>query len=178
MRTFGTLIALGALLVLPVAQGAAQMTFPIRPGDRVRVRAAQRYTGTVLVADSGRLLLVTREPADTVAVPFAAIRKLEVGRGQKSGAARGARTGALVGASLGLVVGLGMSCESGSYTCAGPGAIPAGIAVGAIIGALPGALIGALGHTDRWETVPLARLQAGVGPAGGAVLAVGLSLRW
>jgi hypothetical protein len=165
MRIARKMIALGAWVVLPVVGAAAQTTLPIRPGDRVRITADERYTGTVLIADSGRLLLVISGPADTLALLFAAIRKLEVGRGQKSALGRGARAGAVIGASLGFLVGLGMSCESGSYTCAGPVAIPVGTAIGAAVGAVPGALIGALGHTERWETVPLNRLQVGVRPA-------------
>src|SRR5262249_35300823 len=150
-----------------------------KAGDRVRVRAHAEYTGTLLSADSSRLLLQLSDASDTIAVPVTQIRQLAVFGGRHSAAGRGTMIGAIVGGTLGLAAGIGGQCSlnGDSFICGGPELIPAAVFLGALFGMVPGALIGSTTHRDHWDSVPLDHLQIAMtrtphGPALGLGVAV------
>jgi hypothetical protein len=142
----------------------------IRPGDRVRVVAPESgdtaRIGTIAAIGDDGIVLRGERRDESLSIPFAHLRQLDVSQGRSAHA--------LAGLGIGLAVGAlaGAASFEGSY---GPTSLFQSrgtlAAEGALVGAVPGALIGvvtgALVHTDRWRTlVPLHSLvghvQAGV----------------
>ena len=163
--------------LLPFASITAQ-ALPVKAGDRVRVRANDEYVGTLLQADSSRLLLQRPDAPDTIAIPMAEVDQVAVFGGRHSAAGYGAKLGAVIGGTLGLAAGIGAQCSvnGDSFICGGPELIVGGVFFGALFGAVPGALIGSTTHRERWDPVPLDGLQIGItrtphGPALGLSLA-------
>ena len=146
---------------LPLAAATPQ-GLPVRVGDRVRVRADEQYIGTVLRTDSSRMVVRLDGDPDTVAIPIAQITRLARSAGRTSGAGRGALIGAVVGGALGLAAGIDGQCgHTNSWFCVGPGAIPLFVLGGAVFGTLPGSIIGGLSRIERWEGLPLDRVELG-----------------
>ena len=177
MRLVPNLTALLACGVLPLSTAVSQAA-RVLPGSRVRVETDRQYVGMVLNADSRRLVLRLDGEPDTVTIPETEIRRLAVFAGRHSHAERGAVIGTAIGAVLGLAAGIGSQCSvNHGWFCTGPEAIPLGLLGGAFVGMIPGALIGSLSHGDRWESVPLDRIQVGLmtSPAGKS-LGLGISI--
>lgn len=146
--------------------GAEAQVDSLHPGDRVRVTARRRQSGTLFSADSNRIVLLAAGGRDTITVQTASVRKLELSRGDDS-RVRGALKGALIGASVGaltaLVIGITNGCLSGSYDpfasssgssshhCPGAGTA-AGIVLG---GTAVGASIGAALPREHWVRVAI-----------------------
>ena len=154
------------LLVLPLTATVAQEAPPpLEPGTRVRVTAPDidKYDGT-LQAMRGDTLTV-----DTLRIAVASVTRLDVYRGQKSKTGKGALIGAGVGFVAGALTGLalcgerGTPCESdgSDYTAAAAVILGGG---GALLGAGIGAVVGSQIKGDRWEEVPLDRLQVSFVP--------------
>ncbi len=128
------------------------LALPALLGKEVRAvapRVAQREVfGHVIASDAGRLLVVTGDAHDTLALPVESIERLRVRAGGS-----GAGTGGLVGALVGGLVGAGLyrlwvyeSYSNQEY--AGLGALVVGAPVGALVGGVTGALLGAHGWRD------------------------------
>ncbi|HEX8694593.1 MAG TPA: hypothetical protein VF746_19370 [Longimicrobium sp.] len=176
---------LAAALALAPAEAAAQ---ELAPGTRVRVTAPiasrnSRFVGTVAAADSARLTVrldpAVRQavPGDSVVIPRALIRRVEVSLGRSvarrsHAAATGAVAGAFVGVGLGLVLAerhndneeqtLHNPWETASVT--GPLGAAAGAAVGYLIGQRA---------REEWRRLP-GYASVGVPPGGGIAVAVSL----
>ncbi|SRR6266566_692982 len=163
-------------LLLLRGPGLAAQGDSVAPGDRVRLVAPpvsqERLIGTVLSRRADTLVLHVPDAAAQVAVPLAAIERLEVSRGRHGHAFAGFAVGFLVGAAA----------EGVAYAnCQGllcPHRDGAGLAVttGLLLG-LPGLVIGALIRSEDWERVPLPRLSVGAGP-GRRGVTVGLAVRF
>jgi hypothetical protein len=156
--TLGTALLAAVLVAGSFRAGAAEeRPTPLRIGARVRIvqKHSKQLAGTLLAIDDTGLTVEGRGSVRT-SVPVADVKRLEVFRGSRAitypAAAVGALVSALVFAKLG---------ES-SYSSAGA---PAGIvAIGGLLGAGVGAAIGHQVKTDRWQSVPLAKVQVSVAP--------------
>lgn len=124
-------------------------------GARVRVIVPPRVewtTGTVVAADSPRVVVwaVERQVADTL--PLASVRAIEVSRGRPRlvRLVVGALIGGVVGGAAGGVVGKysGQGYDTENLVTA------AGAVAGFTGGALLGGTVGALTARERWERVP------------------------
>ena len=163
------ILFLGALLLAPLADLAAQETPSLAPGARVRVTTStlNRITwsqnemikeGTLVTLYADTLMLRAKGKSAPLAIPLAHVTRLDVSRG---GASR------LESVSKGALIGL--------FAC---GALAAlfvykltegqGIFYGFLMGSVPGAAIGggigALMPGERWERVPLERIRVSLSP--------------
>jgi len=153
----------------------------VSPGTRVRITATSiaehRIVGTILTIGADTLTLRTKRKvapfmlksngqAETLAIPFASVTKLEVIRGKKRNVVKGAGIGVVVGGLSGVVYGFSEGDDP-------PGGILEWTAkekaamlgiMGSLSGVVLGALIGALKTTDQWEKAPLDRLRVGLIP--------------
>jgi len=183
-----------AILVTPVA--ATSQDASLTPGQIVRVTAYPydlRRTPVTLVAvrsDSLRVQYVRKRldhgsvVTDSVwlAVPLAAVTKLEVQAGRRSNWDKGARTGAIVGGAVGLLIGAAFAVCDDGFLCPQTAGEKARAVVGGtvsfgFVGGLLGTLIGAMSSREAWQEVPLGRARLGVMPQGRG-LAVTASLRF
>lgn len=145
---------------------AAQRDSLPRPGERIRVSVPQAYNdavvGTMVGTLPGMLTVArTREgAADTVNLPLALIRMVEVSRGHlprgqgvRRGMLRGLAAGVMVGALLGGIQALGVDEREGSdvneFRESARKAAQFG-AVGVVVGGLVG-----MRERERWERVVL-----------------------
>jgi hypothetical protein len=165
----------------------------VQGGDRVRVLSPALGTERVearVIALRGDTLVLSGAlgpggRAETALVPISSVHTLDVSRGTASNAWKGAKIGAGIGAALGLVVGIAAmaedtSCQPGEWCLdvdIGAEAIPVGMLGFGLFGGLVGTGIGALSRSERWESVPVARLR--VEPrAGGAAIVASVPLRF
>ena len=145
-----------ALCALLPRTGDCQLQPPPGPGSRVRVTFAdpsrERQTGLLVgLSDSVHFAVQTRSNnwSDTLAIPKALIRQLEVSDGEKKHTV----TGMLIGLVAGTAVVASLTstqkrCEDDRKQCFGEGLIVIVIpAVGL------GALIGSGVRTERWRPV-------------------------
>ena len=163
MRHLATVIACVAL-----APGAplAQVPRPVAVGARVQVTLAeaerqkqsaergQRVRGTVLAARGDTLVLRLAPGVGPLAVPVAAVRRLEVSHGVPSrgvSALRAVPINALVAA-----VALAALYDADDMRF-GVGSRAEAALLGAAAGAFAGATVGALWPHERWRRVPLPR---------------------
>jgi hypothetical protein len=172
-----TLLLAFAFVMAPVLSWAQ-----VEPGDRVRVKTNDGHviTGTVGTLQEGRLEL--SEASWSVANPDAPksfqlqeVSRLDESKGRGSNWKWGAGIGALSGLALAAAY-----CNSGSGEFSGCETDEA-YGIGAFfigIGAGLGAGIGALIHTERWENVPLDKLQVSVAPLPGRGVGVAFNLRF
>jgi hypothetical protein len=123
--------------------------------------------------DATRLRVQAEEQASPLTISLTGVTRLEVSQGRKSNALKGLLIGSIVGVSTGVVVGLVVaeSCWDHKVACAA-----AGTAVVGVTGALVGLGIGALSKSDRWEEIPLDRLQVSIVPQRDGRLGIGLSV--
>lgn len=191
MKWISTIAVIALLLQVGYVPCAA---LEVSPGTRVRVTAPSiaehRIVGTIVTIGADTLTLKTKrkvEPfilnsngqAETLAIPFASVTKLEVIRGKKRNVVKGAGIGVVVGGLSGVVYGFSEGDDP-------PGGILGWTAkekaamlgiMGSLSGGVLGALIGALKTTDRWEKAPLDRLRLGLMPQrqGGLALSTSFS---
>ena len=151
-----THIPLLAISFSPLSSLSAQESFPIAPGQRVRVTVPDAGINLQVAEfealNNGVLTLI----ADTtMRYLLAAVTRFDLYAGRQSHPWRGAGIGFLTGYALGFVLwyATGQSCYEGASTfnCAA--------VLGGGLGAVPGALIGAFiggfaWKTDRWEAAP------------------------
>jgi hypothetical protein len=166
-----------ALLVLSFTCQRLFCQVLISGGQSVRITSAryalQSRVGRVLHATADTVVIQTSGVrtvnyrdvygTDTLALPVAAIDRLEVSRGGGNHAKSGALVGFGVGTAAGLVVGSMISKEcrpADSWQCtwatdfSGMYTIGYGLLMGAI-GAGAGAIVGSMIPGDRWEDMPL-----------------------
>jgi hypothetical protein len=158
----------------------------VSPGSRVRVqtsdisswdpadRPSDPLVGVVVSMDDDHITLQTPKKtarqiarfgaAETVTIPLADVRRMEVSKGRKWSGMR-----AMQGAGLGLIGGVYLGAIAGKVAAAGE---PEGelayivtLPVGAAIGLLGGFIFGAV-PVEQWQRAPLSqsRLQIGVAP--------------
>ena len=158
-----------------------QLALALAPGVRVRLTAPtigeEAVVGTVVSVDSGGVIVlrpstrVDREPeGDPQRIPWTAVTGIDVYKGRKTNGwkaagygAGGALSGAVVGAIVGTVYMLTQVRESSDEALALSVLVGSayGGGHGAVIGLLIGGVIGAWPR-DKWQTVPLSRLQIGL----------------
>jgi len=176
-----------ALLLMMSVDLFAQQKPPVMVGERIRVswlgNAPMVCTVRAFKADT--LVVDVEDLAAPLELPLSLVKKVEVSH-QRSNAGRGALTEGLIGAAVGSVNGALVWSDSPSDPCGtsvnpctidwGPEAVPvfAGILGG--LGAGVGFLIGAASHSERWQEVPLDRLEVSLRPVGRRGLAVSLSV--
>lgn len=139
----------------------------------VRVRAPSiaksRIFGTVDRATPDTLVLrgFTAAGADTIlAIPVAAITRLQVSIGTHRNAGRGLGIGLLAGGLAGAGIGA-LSCSGTSkFFDSGDCALILGV-LGAGAGAVVGLIAGSLTQSDRWVEVPTHSLRVSVDWRGG-----------
>ena len=176
MRT----IPLVLVLVLASYTDALAQQQPLQPGQRIRVTAPNsgmnKQAATFEAVESG-VLLVTAD--STMRCPLLDMTRLDVYRGRQGHPGLGAGIGSAVGAATGVVIGIQL-CNS-DWLCPDRymgWAVLAGAGIGGATGALLGAGIGALIKTDKWEEVPLDRLQLSMVPLRDGRFALGLSVEF
>ncbi len=172
------------IFAAPVKLGA-QEPWPVEPHDRVRVtlkRDHSAFVGTIQTIE-GSALVIQHKTSGLRTVALRDIAKLEVSRGERTGALKGAAAG-FVTLGLAGTFAWGALCDadfgiststSSRESCTGEAAL-VGLGTGAV-GALLGAVIGSFIRTDRWDEAPLDNLY--FGPAsileGGFVLSASVS---
>ncbi|HYR06356.1 MAG TPA: hypothetical protein VEQ60_01230 [Longimicrobium sp.] len=166
----GVLVILSlAVLCAPLhAQDASRL----QPGDRIRVTAPQAFrtpvTGTVAETAPDVLTLARGGGAvDTVNIPMALVRKVEVSRGHLSrghgvrrGAVQGLAAGVVVGALVGGILGVGVDAREGENVNEVSESLTSAAQFGAI-GLVAGGLMG-MRERERWERLALPDVSVGM----------------
>lgn len=151
LRGHAALLAVAAVAGLAGMSASAQSSAVLH--QRVRVTTAPysgfevRHVGVVTSLEADTLRLVGDGMAR--AIPFEAIRRLELSRGRRGRPL----IGALVGAGMGVAIGV----STVGRDDAGVGVVVVPLSMG-LYGGL-GALIGMAFRTERWETVPAEPLR-------------------
>ncbi len=148
------LIAVIAGAPLP---GLAQTAIPVAVDQRVRIwtDASEAVVGRV-VAVTPQGLQIAGAGANPINVSTAAVRRVEVSRGQTSrgtGFRRGAIRGALILAAVGAVSGALQHEQVGEDGATVAEAAALGLWSGGLFGGLIGGAIGAARAGDRWQQV-------------------------
>ena len=182
---------IAALLVLAIAGPetlAAQATTTLAPGARVRITSAgsQPRIGTVVSGTADTLRVRWPQVANDVAIPVAAMSRLEVSTGRHRRVAKGAGLGVLAGGATGVLVGalsykpcdstefLGCFLEPRSRTQAASWGGLAGGALGLVVGSLAG-----LARHESWQRLSLDERRVGLAVTPGAqATRIGLSLQY
>lgn len=158
-RTLAFLIAT-MVSAAPVKLGA-QEHWPVSPRDRVRVTMKRDHSAVIgtIQTIKGNALVIQPKKSQFRTVALRDIAKLEVSRGQRTGALKGAAAGFVIFGIAGAVA-KGAACEadlglgtSSGEPCPGKAAL-VGVGTGAV-GALLGAVIGSFIRTDRWDEASL-----------------------
>jgi hypothetical protein len=162
-------------------------------GERVRLSGPSFSTrdeplvGQVKAVDAEAITVVkNKRTGETIRIPFASIKHLDVARpGQRSRAGRGALIGLAVPVAAGLIA---LIVESASTKeCGGDDPFCAHLAstaifvVGVPVSTLTGAVIGGLSHAPggtRWERVDTRRVRVSVLPDFHGGIRGGLSVRF
>ena len=162
------------------AQAAASASSPVRPGAEVRV-ASPTTSGQFVVDEMDSEILTLRDSSGaTLRVPLASLTRLSVSHGRRSagaGALRGAFLGFAGGAVSGIILGYVAGDDPEGFVAftaeqkAGAYGLLLGVGSG-----LVGMVVGLASPGERWESVPLERVRAGVARDGG--LAVGYTIRF
>lgn len=153
----------------------AQEPAHVIPGARVRMTAptitTARIVGNVMAINADTIILKRASQFSPLAVPLAAVTKLEVSRSRiprGKNSLKGAGYGLLAGITIGGIFGAANTdadAPSGVY-------VLAGVAFFGSLGLVTGGVIGAVSGNERWEQVPLKRLRLGLAPGGKAGLAL------
>jgi hypothetical protein len=139
------LVIIAVLTIASLTDAVAQEQLPLEPGQRVRLVLGSLWC------------------------PLTDVTRLEVHAGRRAFTGRGALIGAGAGILVGIPVGI---IEQSRYDCDPENAwapcIPPGPTIPLMFGLLGaglGALTGSFIKTDRWEEVPLDRLQVSIAPS-------------
>lgn len=168
-----------------VGAGAAQGDEPTGAGSGPRVRltapavSGKRLIGTLVRQDDATLTLQRQGAKETMAVPRAAITRIEVSR-HRSRRGKGAGIGALVGLGAAVVIGVaaGEDCYDGRarLICFDKGTMTA---ASALLTIPVGTLLGmAVAPGERWQTTTPERLRVALAPVRGGGVRASLSLRF
>lgn len=181
----GRLCLLVSVATVVGASELATQEVTLGVGTRVRVNAPtlfqQQITGEVAAVEEAALEMRIDAGTTAVSVPFSAIERLQISRGDHSNSGKGALIGLGVGAGLGLALGIAAAAAddgNGSYWDwdVGAGEVLAVTAVFGAAGAGVGALIGLASRTESWQTIPTDGVRPTVTPQPGGVT-LGMSLR-
>jgi hypothetical protein len=158
---------LAVCALTPLTDTVAQERLTLVAGQRLRLTAPpqgaydqeMRYVGA-----QGDTMILTADTA--VAFPFSDLVRLEILRGQRSYQWPGAIIGLVLGTAIGWRIGKAIdeSCEPGPTRWCIDVAQRPGAIVGAVIGLAAGAVLGNRIKTDKWEEVPLDRVQMSIAP--------------
>lgn len=175
----------------------AQQLSQLHPGQRVRVTIPSAgltaREATLQSFEAGTITLRTERytyvgagwrslASDTVelAVPIDSVRNLDVSLGRRNLAPEGAVIGGLIGAVVGGVLAkrdYDRCIARGGWICGSPGfAFIVGGGLGGLAGGGLGALFGLAIDRERWEPVPLSRVQVGIAPLPNRRVGLGASL--
>lgn len=168
-----------AALLMPAAAAAQEAPAAVAVGSRVRVIApgvtSAAVVGTVVRLDSVTLAVARDRLHDTLAVPIAAVARIEASVYHTNRAPLIAGIGAGTGFVTGLTLGLGAG-DDPPGTPNGKTGFHKGLVwggIGAVLGAVGGYFIGASWSRDRWVPATLAparvSVRLGPGTAGVAV---------
>jgi hypothetical protein len=182
-RTFAFLIA-AMIFAAPIKLGA-QENWPVEPRDRVRVTLKRDHSAVVGIIQTieSNALVIQPKTSGLRTVALRDIARLEISRGERTGALKGAAAGFVIFGLAGALA-WGAVCEadfgvspgtSSREPCPGEAAL-VGVGTGAV-GALLGAVIGSFIRTDRWDEAPLNNLRIGSASIlkGGFVLSASVS---
>ena len=145
-----------ALVVGPETLGGQPLRVRSALGARVRVDAPPGHAwieGTLIAADSGRVIVHARGRAGRDTIDVAAMLAVDVsrGRGRAHRAIGGGILGALGGGLVGVVVGR-IAARGTSVDAEGFGTLFRGMA-GAALGTVVGTVVGAATAKERWERI-------------------------
>jgi len=150
------------IFIAPVKLGA-QENWPVELHDRVRITLKRDHSaviGTVQTIEA-HALVIERKRSGLRTIALRDMKKLEISRGERTGALKGAIGGFAIFGLAGTLT-WGAACEadfglsastSSREPCTGEAAL-VGLGAGAV-GALLGAVIGSAIRTDRWDEAPL-----------------------
>ncbi len=168
MRSIGRSVL---AIVVCGAPGLRAQGPPLSAPARVRVLASPLGTAPVIAtvtARHGDSLLLSVPDRGPVALPLAAVQRIEVSRGTRGKTAVGALVGLAVG-TVATAVFLATFCNDPDTLCASDEHVRA-FAVIALPATGVGAIVGTLVRSERWERVAPERFALG----GAAPLGVGL----
>lgn len=181
------LVLLTALLLSCASTGPPRFWIePVATGDRVRVWApsvgVEGAVGTVLALRADTIVVDNDEP---LVLAISSLTRLEVSRDRQSRAGIGGIVGLIGGAVAGAVIGIASidnpENECFSFECEHYEDYLKSIGIAAVLGGVVGYsvgfLIGSTIKVDRWEEVPLDRLQVTIMPQRRGGLSVGLSVK-
>lgn len=135
---------------------------PVAPGDRVRIRAVETdvggvtqrtYVGNLLGIEAETFRLERENQGSLVSLPTSAMRSLEVSRGTRGSGVWGAVIGAAGAFLLAQLI-----PEQENMTPGGDWTPVLGLGLVAVGGGA-GAIVGSRVKRDRWEEIPLDRLN-------------------
>jgi hypothetical protein len=176
-----TVLSLAVLpLLIPLQSITAQQAPPIETDSRIRVTAptagADKLAGVCVEVDATRLRVQAEEQVSPLTISLTDVTRLEVSQGRKSNTLKGLGFGALGGAVIGAVAGVIVEASC-TYECWGTAATALiGAGVFSVTGAVIGIVAGTLIKSERWEEVPLDRLQVSIVPQRDGRFALGLSV--
>ena len=178
------------LLLVSVTSLSARQAPPVEVGSRVRVTAIdlglEKQSASLQGLRGDTLdLFVVQGGGSIVSVPLASVTEFATLQSTSRRTVIGALIGSAVGFSAGVIV-LAVAhegCEGGGFFSWGrrycgtapPEAELAAVA-GALLGAGVGAVVGYFINTERWEEVPLDRLQLNMVPLRDGGFALGVSV--
>ena len=184
-RSIVTLITVS--MMVPCENAFGQALPPIQPGNWVRVSAPDagdlRVVGLFSGHDSQRIGVKPQGEQNTVWIRLTPSTRIEQSSGQESHVVEGALIGLLFGGIAGGVIASATheECVSeGWFDCfmavSKKDATIIGSLAGGLLGAGVGAVIGWAIKTERWEEVPLDRLQLNMVPLRDGGFALGVSV--
>lgn len=165
------------------AGSRVRLTFPCElalPSSPESAGRTCRSDGRLTLISGDTILMVAGD--STLAYDLNAVSRVEVSRGRKSHWLAGAGIGFVVGAATAYVA---LNSGGSTSTCdrsANQDAVSTGecIALAALVGGVPGAGLGAVAglfiRSERWQDVPVDRLQVSVGPERGSGLHLTISI--
>lgn len=186
MKTITFIKLTAALMLVALANLDAQETPSISQNARIRIAVStvNRFhdlvyfernlnfvstgtlTGSVMALTVDTLKLKITARPGPLAIPLAAVKKLEISRGhipRGKNVLKGAGIGLLIGGGVGVLVGLKLDDPSSSEMTTSAWMLLGG-AVGGGTGLVIGSVLGASISTDRWEEIPLETFRAGLSP--------------
>ena len=183
-KTAGALV----LLLSGASVGASHEACPLAPeveiGSTIRFQTLRvnggNLKGRVVGCDDRALVLWTGRRGTRRRIPYDAIARLKVRRGEQRSTARGALIGAtLLGLSGGLL-GVNDFCYECKYDAASrPRRTATLTLLGGAVGGVLGTVVGSAFHHDRWERVEIRAPQIQMLTRGrDKGVAVSLSLRF
>ena len=141
--------------------------------------------GALRALTSDSVFVQLFEEAESLALPLDSVERLDVLRGRKAHTTGGVLLGAIVaGIGGGIIATLSYEepepctewCFFEGMWGAADDPFGTGFVVGAAIGGFVGGWIGSMMKTDKWEEVPLDRLQVSFAPQSDGRFAFGVSL--